>query len=176
MSNVTYGDKLFGLRDLKVTNIAGTTQEDLGAGMTLEISPEFDGGELKGDDAVVAVVSFMTHAKGKISAGTVSSAAAAIMFGITLTTTGTTPNAVTTTKLSQGQNMPYFKIYGKSLDEGTGDAHLLATKCKVTGGGTFKFENGNFWTSELEIICVDDGTNGIFRLLQNETATNLPTS
>jgi hypothetical protein len=84
MASVTYGKYVYGLNDLAVTNIGGTTQEDLDAAQTMEVEPQFKVGEFEGDDALKAVVSFITHATGTISAGSISSAALEIMTGISL--------------------------------------------------------------------------------------------
>jgi hypothetical protein len=72
--------------------------------------------------------------------------------------------------------MPYFKIYGKALDESTGDIHLLVHKAKITGGLKLTAGNGEIMMSEAEFIAVDDGTNGVFELIQNETAAAVPAS
>ena len=51
-----FGDKPFGLRDVKITNIAGDTQVDLPASQTLTFKERIKSGELSGDDALVSVV------------------------------------------------------------------------------------------------------------------------
>lgn len=176
MANVTYGDKVFGLRDVKVTNIGGTTQEDCGAATMFAAKPVMKSGMLEGDDAVKAVTSFITHAEGEISYGQISSAALALMMGITLTLSGTSPNEVTTLKVVAGQNMPYFKAYGKGLGEGIDDAHVLIYKAKLTELDAHKMENGNWFITKGKFLAVDDGTNGIYAIKQNETAATLPAS
>jgi hypothetical protein len=176
MASVTYGKYVYGLNDLAVTNIGGTTQEDLDAAQTMEVEPQFKVGEFEGDDALKAVVSFITHATGTISAGSISSAALEIMTGISLATSGSTPNEETELQVDEATRMPYFKIYGKALDESTGDIHLLVHKAKITGGLKLTAGNGEIMMSEAEFIAVDDGTNGVFELIQNETAAAVPAS
>jgi len=177
MASVAYGDKVFGLRDLKITNIAGTVQEDLGAASMLEAKPIMVSGILEGDDAVKAVIAYATHLEWSLTNGQFSSAAIAIMTGVTLTTTGSTPNEITELQLDEGERMPYFKIYGQAFDEGTGDVHILLWKCKLTEfGNIMKLENGNWRLNELTGVALDDGTHGIFESLQHETATAVPAS
>jgi len=176
MASVQYGDAIYGLRDIKVTNIGGTVQEDLGAASMLEFAPVFDGGRLIGDDAWKAILSYIVGAEGNIRAGQFSSAALSIMTGITLTTSGTTPNEITTLKLSAGDRMPYFKVYGQALDEGAGDMHILASKVKLTSLKASKLENGNWRLTEATVDLVDDGSNGIFKQIQDETAAAVPAS
>lgn len=174
MTSEIYGDRVFGMNDLKITNIGGTTQEDLVGAQTLSVKPVLKGGILEGDDADIAAHYFVTRFEGEFSAGTYSSAAVAIMMGITLGASGTTPNEVVTLKINQAQRMPYFKVYGKALDDDAGDMHILLAKCKLTDIDGFKMENGNWRITKASILALDDGTNGIARILQNETAAALP--
>ncbi|MBP8055200.1 MAG: hypothetical protein KA314_05130 [Chloroflexi bacterium] len=176
MANVTYGDKIFGLRDLKVTNIGGTTQEDLDAAQTLSFKFVFQGDNLMGDDALKSTINFATHGEAEVSAGSVSSGALGIMLGVTPATTGSTPNAVTEIQVNAGANMPYFKIYGKSLGEGTDDMHVLLSKVKVKDCSILELGNGQWRISKFTVICVDDATHGIVEIKMNETAATLPTS
>lgn len=176
MASETYGDKLFGMNDLKITNIGGTTQEDLLGGQSLMAKPVLKGGILEGDDADIAAHYFVTRMEGEFSAGSYSSAAVAIVLGLTLTASGSTPNEVTTLKLNAAQRMPYFKVYGKALDDGEGDMHVLLNKVKLTDFDGFKMENGNWRITKASFVALDDGTNGVVTVKQNETATALPTS
>ena len=177
MASVTYGNIVYGCRDIKITNIAGSIQEDLGAAVTAEFVPELEGGILKGDDANKGSVFYIVGGQLKFSAGEYSSAALAIMLGISLSTSGSTPNEVTTLQLNAGLRLPYFKMYGQALDEGSGDLHLLCYKVKLSGmPGIMKLENGNFRMNEFEAECFDDGSNGVAKLVQHETATAVPAS
>lgn len=176
MANKAYGHHVYGMRDIKVTNIGGTLQEDLDTAQELRFTPEFRVGEQIGDDALKAVISFIIGGNGRIGAGSVSSAALAIMTGKSLSVTGSSPNEVTTLKWSAGDNMPYFKVYGKALDEASGDLHLLMSKVKIVGGGELSLRDAQWYTGGFDIRVLDDGTNGCVRQVQNETAANLPTS
>lgn len=177
MASETYGNQIFGLKDLKVTNIAGSTQEDLGAAVMMEAKPVLKTGILEGDDGVKGVVTYPTHAELSFTAGEYSSAAIAIITGISLAASGTTPNEIVELQINEAVRFPYFKLYGQSLDEGTGDMHVLLWKCKVTEiGSLVKLENGNWRMTEMSGVALQDATHGIVEVLQHETATAVPTS
>ena len=53
---MTYGDKPFGIYDIKLTNLAGTTQVDLPYAMRMKFSERVVSGELRGDGKTVSVV------------------------------------------------------------------------------------------------------------------------
>ena len=176
MASETYGKFIYGLRDLKVTSANGSLQEDLDAAQTLSFTPTFTSAELRGDDVIKVAMGNLSGGEASISAGGYSSAAVAIMFGKTLTQTGSSPNEVTTLKLSAGDVMPYFKIYGLARDEAGGDVHVLLPKCKVTGWGNMEFSDENFFITSVDVQCLDDGTNGIIQIIQHETTATLPSS
>ena len=176
MASETYGKFIYGLRDLKVTNIGGTVQEDLDAAQSLTFSPTFSSAELRGDDVPKVSTSSLSGGTAAISAGGYSSAAVAIMFGKTLSQSGTTPNELTTLQLNAGDVMPYFKIYGLARDEGGGDVHVLLPKCKVTSWGGIDFSDESWFINSVDVQCLDDGSNGVIKIIQHETTTALPTS
>lgn len=176
MASVTYGKFIAGMRDLKITNLAGTTQEDLDASMQLTFTPEWDAQVFKGDDANKAARTFLRGGQGQVSAGAISSAALAIITGVTLTTSGSSPNEITEHQMDEGQNMPYFKIYGQSLDDGDGDMHLLLYKVKLVEGLVVTMQDAEIYTEGFTVECFDDGTHGIVERIQHETAAAVPAS
>lgn len=168
-----YGDKPFGLRDVKITNIAGDAQVDLPASRTLSFSERIRSGELTGDDSLVAVVAFAEAVEWSLEAGGISLEAYALLTGRTATEAGTTPNQTMTLAGEAGDTFPYIKIYGKSLGEGDDDIHCKIFKAKVTSlEGSFG--EGEFFVTSCSGVAVDDGTDGIFEFVQNETAADLP--
>jgi hypothetical protein len=172
-----YGDKPFGLRDLKVTNIGGTTQVDLPSGLTLSFKERLTSGELRGDDATVSVVAITDAVEWSIEAGGISLEALAIMTGRTNVTAGSTPNRTLTMSANAGDNMPYFKIYGKSVgDNATDDIHVKLFKCKLTEGVEGEFKDGEFFMTKCSGIAIDPGAGSLYEIVQDESASNLPTS
>jgi hypothetical protein len=171
---VTYGDKPFGLKDIKIVN--GATLVSLPAALELEIKPIVDTGDLKGSDSLLGVVTRIIGAELSLKSGGIGLDALANLTGIALSTAGTTPNQISTWKPSAATSMPYVKIYGKVLGEGNDDLHCLVYKCKLTDFPSGKFENGGFFMTEAKLKAVDDGTNGVFKFVANETAAALPAS
>jgi hypothetical protein len=170
-----YGDKPFGLRDVKVTNIGGTSQVDLPAGRQLSVTERVVNSEMTGDDRIQAVVSFVEGLEWSLEAGGISLEALAIVTGRTATESGSTPNRTLTMSTAAGDNFPYFKIYGKSVSDEGDDIHVKIWKAKCTAlEGTY--QEGEFYLTSCSGIAVDDDSNGIYDVVQNETAADLPAS
>lgn len=173
---MSWGDKPFGLRDVKLTNAAGSTQVDLPAARTFSFSERIKSGELSGDDKTLAVVAFSDAVEWTLDAGGISLEAYALMTGRTATVAGTTPNQTDTLEGDAQEAFPYFKVYGKALGDGTDDIHCKLGKCKLTAFQG-SFGDGEFLVSQASGIAIGE-TSGdkIFTFVQNETAANLPSS
>lgn len=176
MASVIYGKTLRGLRDIKITNIAGTLQEDLDAAQTMSFTPEYTTAQLRGDDVVKETLTNLSGGTASLAAGGYSSAAVAIMLGKTVTITGSSPNEVATMQLNQGDTLPYFKVYAQARDSQGGDLHLLLSKCKVKSVGEMSFQDEEWFITSMELDVLDDGTNGVVKIIQHQTATTLPTT
>ena len=98
------------------------------------------------------------------------------MTGVALDITGTTPTEITTLKIDAGDNMPFFKVYAKILGDGKDDLHILCSKVKLSEGFSLGGSDGEFVAPEFTAKIYDDGSNGLVKIVQNETATTLPTS
>jgi len=168
--------RAFGLRDLKVAALPSGAVVDLPYALTLTFKERLTSGELRGDDATVAVVAITDAAEWEIEAGAISLEAWAAMTGRTVALTGTTPSQVNTYTAEAGDVYPYFKIYGKSVGDGIDDVHVKIWKAKATEGIEGEFKDGEFWMTKCAGIAVDDNTNGIYDVVQNETAADLPAS
>jgi len=169
-----YGNKPFGLHEIKL--VRGTTVVSLTNAMTMSFKERVKSGELSGDDKTVAVVAYSDALEWSLSAGGIALEAWALLTGRTVTSTGTTPNRTTTLNADAGTPYPYFKIYGKSLGDGIDDVHVKIYKAKLTEPLEGEFSDGQFFVTSCSGLAVDDGTNGIYDVVQNETATSLPTS
>ena len=176
MTTGAYGNRPYGLRDLKVTNLAGTLQEDLPAAQTLQFKERIKSGELEGDDALLAIVAVSQGAEWSLEAGGISLAAWGIMTGRTPTTGGASPAETYSVVGNAGDVYPYFKLYGRAISEdAASDIHCKLFKAKIKSlEGTFK--NGEFWVTKCDGWAVDDGVSGVFEFIQNETAATLPTT
>ena len=171
-----YGEKPFGIRDIKLMPLPTGTQVDLPNERTLSFSERLVNGELRGAGKTVAVVSEVDAVEFDLEAGGISLEAYALMSGRTAVESGTTPSKTNTLNGEGAERYPYFKIYGKSLGDGTDDIHVKLFKCKLTGGIEGSLQDGEFWVTSCSGICIDDGTAGIWDIVQNETAADLPAS
>lgn len=170
------GDKPFGLNDVKVTDITGATQVDLPSAQVFGFKPVMTSAEMTGDDKVVAVASRMSKAEWDLEAGGIDLDALAIITGWSVTSSGSTPSQQDSFQMDGGDCMPWFKIYGKALgDDCTDDIHVFLDKCKVTEMEG-KLQDGEFYITRCSGVAIDDGTNGVLRIIQHETAATLPTS
>jgi hypothetical protein len=170
-----FGDKPYGLRDVKITNLAGTTQVDLPAAQTLGYDLILANGMMEGDDRIKSVIAFVKGANWTLAAGGISLAAVALFTGKTATAAGSTPNQTLTLNYEAGDNMPYIKIYGQSMGDGDDDIHVKFFKAKVQAFSG-QFQGDTFYVTNCSGIAVDDDTNGVMDIVQNETADDLPTS
>lgn len=176
MANKTYGMFTRGLRDIKITNAAGTVQEDLNAAVTLTFTPTTSTAVLRGDDVKKVEYTSVSGGEGTLSAGGFSSDAMAIMFGETLVVAGTTPNETTTFDINEADVWPPFKIYGIAYDKNGGAMQILLGNCTVTGVGDFTFQDEEFFMTSITVGVSADSNGRIARIIQQETAATLPTS
>jgi len=167
--------RAFGLRDIKLTPLPSGTQVDLPYAMTMTFKEVLTQGELRGDDATQAINAFTDKCEWELEAGAISLEAWALITGRSITLSGTTPNQVNTYAAAAGDAYPYFKIYGKSLGDSADDVHVKILKAKCTGGLEGEFKDAQFWVTKCSGVAITNGT-AIFQVVQNETATNLPTS
>lgn len=168
-----YGEKIYGLRQLRF--VRGVSVVDAPAAMELSFKERIASDELKGNDKVVDAVAISEAIEWEMSDGSISLELWALLTGRAATEEGSTPNRTLTYNASAQVAFPWFKAYGKAIDSSTGDVHCKIYKAKLQELEG-KFENGKFWVSEAKGIGIDDGVNGIFTFVQNETAANLPSS
>lgn len=174
---VTMGhSRPFGLEDVKVTNMDGTLQADLPAGQVLSFVPRLVSGEMMGDNSLVSVIAFIIGGDWNLESGGIPLSALAIMTGEAATLDGVSPSQTMTMTFSAGDVMPYFKIYGKTIGDETDDVHVKMFKCKITTPPEGQLSGENFYIQKCGGVFIDDGTNGAIDIVQNETATDLPSS
>jgi len=173
---MAYGDKPFGIRDVKITDITGSTQVDLPSARVLSFREVGKSGALSGDDKTVALVSRADTIEWDLEAGGISLEAYALLTGRTASQSGTTPNRTNTLTGEATEQFPYVKIYGKAVGDGADDVHVKIWKAKVMGAIEGGLQDGEFLVTKCSGVGIDDGTNGVWDLVQNETAANLPSS
>lgn len=165
----------YGLRDVKVAALTVETpgtSVDLPNSRTLSFSEAEDFEELRGDDGLVAV-----HGKGPsvnwtLENGGYSFEAVAIMYGGTVTTTGTTPNQIKTFRKLGTDQRPYFHIEGQAISDSGGDFHVVLYRARCTGELSGSMADGAFWlTGASGRALPRESDKRVYDLVQNETAT-----
>jgi hypothetical protein len=172
---LTSNTKPFGLRQITVVPLPSGSAVVLPAAQTLSFSESLISGELRGDDAVQALAAITDKIEWSLEAGGISFDALKVMTGRTITASGTTPSQKNTMTIAAGDTLPYFKIYGKSVNDDGSDIHVLLYKCKLTGGLEGEFKEGEFYIQSCEGVAISNGTK-IADIVHNETATTVPAS
>lgn len=171
---MSYGNRPFGLDAVKFADYAAANYVELDAEQKITFKPVYTSDELRGRNGVVEAVTVLSHYEWELETGGIPFDAITIATGQTVTEAGTSPNKTNTLSTQKGDRMPYFKIYGQALGAGDDDIHVKLFKCKVTEGPEGELADGKFLVSKLKGIALQDGTNGIFEPVQNETSTALP--
>lgn len=177
MANPTYAHYVLGLRDVKVTKIDGSAQEDLDAAQEFTVTVTVQESVLEGDDVEKASITRITGGSGRAGAGSLSLAAVAIIFGTNVSTSGTTPNRVSTLSITNALTPPYFKIYGMAYDDAGGAFQVIVHKAKLSGDFELPLQTGDNWVTpgfDFRALANDSGV--IVDIKQLETAAALPTS
>jgi hypothetical protein len=165
---------VYGLSDIKLTNILDTVQVDLPESVKLTFKERMKSAEGMGDDKIGSVVAVREALEWELEFSSLPLEALALMYGTTTSTSGSTPDQIKTLNGAGAVRLPYFMIYGKSLGEGDDDVHCVIYKAKVTEGLDAAMNYGEIMKPTIKGIAIDDGTNGIFDWIQNETAAALP--
>jgi hypothetical protein len=172
----------FGLRDVKVYPLTGEapgTGVDLPNSRTLQFSDAEDFEDLRGDDGLQA-----THGKGavvnwQLEGGGISLDAVKVMFGGTLTDSGTTPNQKRLYTKTNLDVRPYFRIEGQAISDSGGDFHVVIPKAKARGELSGQLADGGFWltgasgvglpivASQATPVALPAGT--VYAFVQNES-------
>ena len=148
---MSYGDLPFGLNDIKITDITGSTQVDLPRARVMQFAEALVQAELTGDDKTIAVASISDKVEWSLESGGIPLEAYALMTGRTVVTAGSSPNETKTLTVKAGESFPYFKVYGKSLGDGDGaDVHILIKKCKLTSAPEGSFGGAEFFVTSQE--------------------------
>ena len=175
MANPTYAHYVLGLRDVKVTKIDGSVQEDMDAAQEFSISVSVEESVLEGDDVEKASIARILGGEGNVGSGSLSLAAMAIIFGTTVSTSGTTPNRVSTLSVTSALRPPYFKIYGMAYDDALGALQVIVHKAKLSGDFEIPMSTGDEWVTpgfDFRMLANDSGV--IVEIKQLETAAALP--
>lgn len=176
MAVLAYGELPFGIRDARIYPLTGDTPGtgvDVPRIRTVDLGVESDSTELEGDDVRVAVHSFGKRMTGSIESGGLNLDTLVVLEGGSVSTTGVTPNRITTYIVRGNQSQGYFKIIGQMYGDDAGDLHLIAYKVKATSGPNYSFTNGEFalTTCDLEAVFNGESPSKLYDLVSHETIT-----
>ena len=171
----------FGARDTKVTPYTTAAATTLGTGTDQPNARSFTFNEaedyetLRGDDKVIAIRGLGASVEWEMEAGGISIPAYKSMNGGASTTTGTTPNQVTTYTKKVTDVRPYFQAEGQSLSDSGGDFHVVLPKCRASSKIGGVLSDGQFWLTGSgglalpSTVVVDADT--LYKFVLNETTT-----
>lgn len=115
---MSFGRIARGLNDVKLYPLIAAdafgTGVDAPGARTLSYSTASDTDPWEGDDTIIANVANAPVGSGSLATGALSLAALAVVLGGTASTTGTTPNQVTTLEQSGAASLRYFGATGQA--------------------------------------------------------------
>jgi hypothetical protein len=170
----------YGLRDVKVCTLDATgtkgTLVDLPNSQTYEFEENTSTQELRGDDSVVAKRTTVDAVAWTLEAGGISLEACVVMFGGTITSSGTTPAQKKVYRRLATDAYPDFFVEGQSLSESGGDVHTVIYRNKAE-----KFSGSHtdqeFWVTHAEGTGIGSlaaaNLNAVWDHVQNETAATI---
>ena len=165
-----YGDKLFGLRELKLFNADGSGGLLLPRAMMLHVTPVIESARFEADGGLVGAAAFLAGADWELEAGGLSLEALAKLTGLSEVLAGSTPNRTLTLTQSAGAAFPYLRIYGRVVAD-SGDIHCRLYRCKLTAlEGTFRSKE--FWVTYAAGVAVHSAS-GVLEFVQRETGASL---
>lgn len=174
MAVLSYGEIPFGMRDCKIYPMTGDTPGtavDVPRIQTVELGVETDSTELNGDDVRVAVHTFNKRMTGTFQSGGLNLDTLVVLEGGAVTTTGTTPNRISTYAVIQTNIQGYFQMIGQMISDDLGDVHMKVYKVKMTSGPAYAPNQGEFLLTTGDIEAVFTGTGKLYDLIAHETAT-----
>jgi hypothetical protein len=168
----------YGLRDVKVATLDATgtkgTLVDLPNSQTLEFEETTSSQELRGDDTVVAKRTSVDGANWTLESGGINFEACVVMFGGTITSSGTTPAQKKVWGRLAADTYPDFFAEGQAMSESGGDFHDVLYRCKAEKMSG-SHSDGDFWVTHAEGSCLPSlnatTLNKVWDKVQNETAT-----
>lgn len=171
----------YGMRDTRLTPYTTAAATVLGTGVdspnarSITFTEGEDFEELRGDDTVVAI-----HGKGpnvtwESESGGIALTSYKTMAGGLITTTGVTPNQVSTYTKRTTDTRPYFKAEGQAINDNGGDFHVVLYRCKADGDIGGELTDGTFWLTgaagrALGALLAGK-TDIVYDFVLNETAT-----
>lgn len=161
-----YGDMPFGMN--KIVLRSGSTYVELPAALKLTFKEKVVTGRGRGGDRLRALATAPDGVEWEMEALGISLEAYALMTGLTVVESGSSPNHTAELSSSDTNRYPYFDIYGKALGVGADDVHYYIMNAKLTDGMDAPLQDAEFTNSTFKGEALE------WELVQNETATDLP--
>lgn len=176
----------YGLRDIKVTpytdangSVLGTPV-DLPNARTLSFSEAEEFQELRGDDKVVTTRGSGPSVEWELESGGLPFEAVKVMFGQTVTTSGTGGTEKKVMQKKATDSRPFFKIEGQAISDSGGDVHVVMDRCRATGEFSGEFGDGEFWLTSGSGVALPSLVTGredvLYEFVQNGTAAAIAAS
>lgn len=162
-----YGDKPFGLRQVRITSADGSAAVTLPYGLMLHVTPRIEVAEFFAEGVVVGAATRAVAAEWELEAGGISLEALAKLTGLTAAAAGSAPNRTLTLNTAAGAQFPYIRIYGRAAGDGADDIYCRLYRAKLTSiEGTFR--RGDFFITSCAGVAVAN-SNGLYEFVQRET-------
>ena len=177
--------KPFGLRDcLAFEETATTPTYGTGVDITCVSSFKFDHKTvealLEGDDSICASHSNLEQIDVGVQNGGMTLGIYDLLFGGTLTDSGSGSTAQTILDFKVSDKRPYLGVIGQSYgtDTDSGDTLAILYRAKATGGGGGEFAKGKFYTGDFKFTCIPYAGNSdtIRRIVNRATAVAISTT
>ena len=166
---------IYGLRDIKLTDLDGSNQVDLPAARTLTWQETVVSDSLRGDDKIVSTVAFVEGGEFSLESGGISLEAYAKLTGESVVTTGSTPNRTQTVTRRGATSFPWLKIYGRALGDNNDGIHVKLRKAKLTSLEG-NLTNQEFYITKAGGMFIADDSDELYDIVKLETDAELPTS
>jgi hypothetical protein len=166
--------------------VSGGSQTDLAEATDISATVDWASAEGEGEGKIVAVSTKMRKATITFGTLNLSTTNLALLTGATAPSLGatTTPNFVQTTNFTTADVCPYFAFGVKSTDiTGLGtldatealpaDCIIIFPKCKVTQVADILPPVDGFATVKLTATAMGDGSNILFKIVQNQTTAGI---
>lgn len=173
----------YGLRDARLTPYSDAGGSTLGVSAdnpvarSISFSEAEDFEELRGDDKVVALRGKGASVDWEMENGGIALSQYKVMAGGTVTTSGVTPDQVTTFKKKVTDSKPYFKAEGQAISDQGGDFHVVLYKCRASDSLEGELADGTFWLTKASGSCLPATISGeedtLYDFILNETAVDI---
>lgn len=185
MTEVNYGQAVYGLRELEIAAIVAGVR---GAwmpwsGVTLEFGIEVETAEQMANDIVIATITLARRGNFTITAGHADLDVLQAIYGGTPATInpGAADEEQSLTMNVEDDSFPPFAIRGRVIGgkgvggDGIGGDMVFETvgEAYATGGFSGSFDSGGWWSPGVEGVILPDSSGDLFKVTRRKTAAVL---